>query len=622
MSPNPSAFSVRDVVSEAARFGIPSPASEDLCLASPSLDRSAFAPGFSLDASSSGMTAEPDVVQLHQVATPMQESQAELGFDAVVGASVDPAPNHELHSLSASKAGPGLRLPSFAKLGIEAPHSAPLTGQMLESPVSLGSLASTLPLPFELDTVGGSSESCSSSDMPEHPGSSQPAQSQSPKVDIRLPSLPSPLHHFVTTLTPPDDEGNITWDQIRKLATDPLGTPAVDAGLAASNTEPAATGQASAVPQITIQNTDPNAVAPMWIDGAIQTMRECVAASARITHADTVTVTNLHSSDQMSNPIRVLSHALPSPSTEGHVFPVVINSLHEQTLASPTCWINVFHALPGRFNLGDLPTSPPSTPGQPNEGEDYFTSKVFDSAVRIMDYQEDVRSLPASPRPVVPPSSVDVSIVERYIPPTNANEFTEMFNTRGPSLLVDRLVELSPENGTLIFIYPTKRGAETFMNDYLGPILDPILRAMVVVNGFSADVSSALGRMPAVEALPDHDTMKRKIQRLCNSLSRISTSTERLHKQQAHFELVYAAQEEVVLDRKVWAEGWWCRQEKPRIRDVISKCFRIANRAEDNKSPAVLIHEILDGVASRPYRSGHEPQSGIEVSTFVIKRSK
>lgn len=338
--------------------------------------------------------------------------------------------------------------------------------------------------------------------------------------------------------------------------------------------------------------------------------------------ANRLSVTNLHSSDQISNPIKVLSHALPCPSTEGHVFPLVISSLHDQTLASPTCWINVFHALPGRFNLGDLPTSPPSTPGQPQEGEDYFTTKIFDSAVQIMDYQENLRSLPASPRPVVPPSSVDVSIVERYIPPTNANEFTEMFNTRGPSLLVDRLVELSPDNGSLIFIYPTKLGGETFMNDYLGPILDPMLRSMVVVNGFSADMSSALGRMPAVDSLPDHETMKRKIQRLCNSLSRVSTSSERFHRRQATFELVYAAQEEVVLDRRVWARDWWCKQEKPRIREVISRCFRVANRAEDNKSPSVLIHEVLDGVANRSYRSGTEPQSGIEVSAFVIKRSK
>ncbi|GAB7356505.1 hypothetical protein MBLNU459_g7257t1 [Dothideomycetes sp. NU459] len=609
MGPHSAAFNVRDLVLEAtqitpAGFGAPSPASEDLCLTSPSLDRSMLASPTPLFESQPALASEPDVVKVTQVSTPLQETRPDLGFDAIVGAAVDPAPSHDLCPLPAAKSGPGLRLPSFAQLGIEAPHSAPLSGEMCtKGPVSLGSLSSCLPLPFEPESAA------SQSDMYPHDDGHEEIENQErsdgPKAAVRLPSVPNPLRHYATTLTPPDDEGNITWEQISKFAVGPLGTPALSSGLDASNSGEFATGDVSGAPQIKIQNTDNSTYGPGWINEAIQTM-----------------LTTLHSSNQISNPLKVLSHALPSPSTEGHIFPIVISSLHDQTPASPTCWINVFHALPGRFNLGDLPTSPPSTPGQPGEGEDYFTTKIFDSAVQIMDYQESIKSLPASPRPVVPPSSVDVSIVERYIPPTNVNEFTEMFNTKGPSLLVDRLVELSPGHGSLIFIYPTKRGAETFMNEYLGPILDPILRSMVVVNGFSADVSSSLGRMAAVESLPDHETMKRKIQRLCNSLGRISTSTERFHKRQAEFEIVHATQEEVMLDRKVWARDWWCRQEKPRIREVIQRCFRVTNRAEDNKSPAVLIHEVLDGVAGRPYRDGLSPQSGIEVSIFVIKRSK
>ena len=68
-------------------------------------------------------------------------------------------------------------------------------------------------------------------------------------------------------------------------------------------------------------------------------------------------------------------------------------------------WINVFHAIPGKFNLQDLPRSPPSTPGPAIGGEDYFTEKVFDSAVSIADYQQDLSELPRSPCPVV--SSVE-----------------------------------------------------------------------------------------------------------------------------------------------------------------------------------------------------------------------
>lgn len=276
----------------------------------------------------------------------------------------------------------------------------------------------------------------------------------------------------------------------------------------------------------------------------------------------------------------------------------------------------------GRFNLADLPTSPPSTPGPPIGGDDYFTSKVFDSAVHILDYADNLKSLPQSPRPVVPPSSVDVSIVERYIPPTNKNEFAEMFSTRGPSLLVDRLVELSPDNGTLIFIYPTKRGAQTFMSDYLGPILDPILRSMVVVNGFSSDMGQQLGGMSAIESLPDHDTMKRKILQLCKSLSKSSPSMERFQKIPTKFELVLSHTKEVHLERKIWAESWWAKQEKPRIRETISRYFRMANRAQEDQTPVSLVHEVLDGVAQRPYQDGREERGGIEINVFVVSRSR
>lgn len=280
----------------------------------------------------------------------------------------------------------------------------------------------------------------------------------------------------------------------------------------------------------------------------------------------------------------------------------------------------MFHALPGKFNLADLPTSPPSTPGPPIGGDDYFTSKIFDSAVRVLDYQDNLQSLPQSPSPIVPPSSVDVSIVERYIPPTNANEFSEMFNTKGPSILVDRLIELSPDNGTLIFIYPTRKGGRTFMREYLGPLLEPLLRGIVVVNGFSANMGSSAGKMVAIEALPDHDVMRMKIQTLCAALSQSSARMEKFHRKPAAFSLVYSAKEEVRFERKVWADMWWCKQEKPRLREVVNRFFRMANRASEEKTPPMIIQDLLDGIAQNPYRNG-EPTEGIEVGVFVIKRS-
>jgi hypothetical protein len=130
----------------------------------------------------------------------------------------------------------------------------------------------------------------------------------------------------------------------------------------------------------------------------------------------------------------VLSHALPSPSPTGHIYASIINAILGSTPSLSTTWINVFHAIPGRFNLEDLPTSPPSTPGPPVGGDDYFTQKIFDTAVRVSDYQQDLSSLPRSPRPVVPPKSVDLAVVERYIPPSSVHEFLDMFEPSGPSV--------------------------------------------------------------------------------------------------------------------------------------------------------------------------------------------
>lgn len=342
-----------------------------------------------------------------------------------------------------------------------------------------------------------------------------------------------------------------------------------------------------------------------------------------------ITVDGLRRTSVPNNPLRVLSHALPSPSPTGHLYSAIIDAIHNTTPANPTIWINVFHAIQGRFNLADLPTSPPSTPAPPNAPgtDDYFTQKIFDSAVPISDYQEDLSSLPRSPRPIVPPCSINISVVERYIPPSTSHEFTQMFDPHGPSVLVDRLVELSPNNGTLLFIYPTKAGAQTFMRDYLGPILDPLLRSIVVVNGLSSDLSRTLGNMTAVNQLPDYEHLKRQMLALCAKLAPRNSHVAGAHMTNAKYSLVHASKEEVFLSREVWARDWWAKQEKPRIREAMTKYAQEAQKKSSNEhverspTPTELIQQLLEGVCKKPYSPGLEPANGIEVSVFVIKRS-
>lgn len=278
--------------------------------------------------------------------------------------------------------------------------------------------------------------------------------------------------------------------------------------------------------------------------------------------------------------------------------------------------------MPGRFTLSDLPKSPPSTPGPAVGGDEYFTSKVFDSAVAIPDYQLDSKLLPPSPRPVVPPGSVHISVVERYIPPTNTNEYAEMFLLKGRSLLHDRFVELSPDNGLLVFIYPTKTGARTFMHDYLGPIIDPLLRTLTVVNELPSELSSSLGRMSAVAYLDEYDSLKAELERFCVSIGENAPGGKK------HvYTVIHASREEALLERSAWAEDWWIKQEKPRIRETVTKYFRQMKKLPESEMTGThLIQEVLNGVANRRQEihdeDGYRPgPKDVEVGVFIVKKT-
>ncbi|KAF2149218.1 hypothetical protein K461DRAFT_281571 [Myriangium duriaei CBS 260.36] len=292
------------------------------------------------------------------------------------------------------------------------------------------------------------------------------------------------------------------------------------------------------------------------------------------------------------------------------------------TMGTPLCWINVFHALPGKFGINDVPTSPPSTPDPPVGGRDYFTSTTFDSAVRVVDYQDNLTSMPRSPHPIVPPSTIGVSIIERYIPPTNSNEFAEMFNVNGRSLLVDRLVELSMDSGSLLFIYPTKTGAETFTRQYLGPILDPLLRSMRTIHHLPVDLAASLGKMSAVASMMEFEDILAKLERLCEKLGNRDSQIRRYSPGTSRFVIDLAQRQTVMLERSVWAERWWTKQEKTRIKDTVTKYFRIGHRVSDQSdiTPTSMIHAVLDGVTSKPYPPGGAPTDGVEVGVFVIRR--
>lgn len=176
----------------------------------------------------------------------------------------------------------------------------------------------------------------------------------------------------------------------------------------------------------------------------------------------------------------------------------------------------------------------------------------------------------------------------------------------------------------MLFIYPTQQGGRTFVTQYLGPILDPLLRSIVVLHQLSADVGIALGKMAAVEHMVGFETMKRKINILLRKLNRgnasqISGPSTLGHK--GSYNLVFSGTQEVHLERKVWTD-WWAQQETSRIRDVMGRYFKRAQRLPEDTdiTSAVLVREIIDGVSSRPYGDPPAPTTGVEVGVFVIQR--
>ena len=542
-------------------------------------------------------------------------------LNIIVGGALAPLHTANPRCPPPKRGPPDLRLPSFEMLGIAAPHPDRFGQNILTLDGSMSPAARSM----RIDTprVAGSAllEAFNQLHV-DSPSGSRPTRPHSSTGR----ALSGPVKQFISTITPPAEAGEPSWPSLAASTTAPMESPLSDPDLPASSPGPLPTSGAAA-PAIT--ETAPTTMARVESNTTQQVHHTEIPQDehAWIEDAIEALLESLRTAALPANPLRVLSHALPSPSATGHVFPTVLNAIHDSTPTSPTVWINVFHAIPGRFNLADLPTSPPATPGPPVGGEDYFTTKTFDSAVPISDYQEDLSSLPRSPRPVVPPSSINVAIVERYIPPTSLNEFADMSNPNGPSVLIDRLVELSPQNGCLVFIYPTKTGAQTFREAYLEPILAPLLRSLCVTHGLSFDLSRALGSMPACDRLQEFHNLQRQMSRVCSNLSQHGAGTQRFHGRRARYTLAYAAAKEVFLARTVWAKDWWTKQEKPRIREIVTRYAQEAQKKSSNEhidrpaTSAELIQQLLDGVINKPYPEGMAPKGGIEVGVFVIKRA-
>lgn len=359
--------------------------------------------------------------------------------------------------------------------------------------------------------------------------------------------------------------------------------------------------------------------------------------------------------------MQLISQTLPCPPSSGSSQPVtppasafasIVQAIQRRLQPGQSPYINIIHAVPPKFSLSNLPTSPPSTPNLLSPGDDYFNLTVFSSATPVSSYpplpdlagtplpsSSSSSSPPYVPAPIVPPYSVHVSVVERYLPPPTAREYQDMLSPSRPSVLVDRLLELSPNDGTLVLVYPTKQGAQSFVQHYLSPILDPLLRQLVVVKSLSADTGMALGQMTTVSEMDDFETMAGRIEHLCDDLNaaggRASRSSGNLSAPPpaSRFRLGYASKGHMRVDRSLWTE-WHIQQDSPRARTVLRDhwCNRVRPRSHDGKSTgtsgpttdseASILRELFDGFRQRSYSARDEPAEPLELGVFVIRRSQ
>lgn len=321
----------------------------------------------------------------------------------------------------------------------------------------------------------------------------------------------------------------------------------------------------------------------------------------------------------------MVAHVLPLPAedTSPHhaVFEAAIRAIQERHEPANQPYITITHAVPQKFDLNSLPTSPPATPNIVREGGDYFNQYTFAHAAVVPAYHAATRGLgaptSASSNQIVPPRSVQVALLERYIPPSSIEEYNDLFSIYGRSALVDRLSELSVDGGTLLFICPTKTGAATFSHSYLSPILTPILLQIVNLNRLVWNLAEDIGRMAVIPIMNEFDIMKTKVTTLCNNMSeRPSTGTR------SRFELVYSSIGDVPLDQATWRE-WYIEQEKGRIREVLKSYWKQGRRlpGDSEVTDATIARAIIDGLHKGVRDVRSTSGEGVEVGVFVIKRS-
>ncbi|KAF3492256.1 uncharacterized protein GIQ15_01773 [Arthroderma uncinatum] len=519
-----------------------------------------------------------------------------------------------------------LQLPSFEELGIATPSPNNMSRAQerpSSSPSGSGSVS-------HVDGSVAASPSKTSTPFAESPNS---------RMDV---SYPSPL-----PITPPESDDHVQWNPSASHAgslSDTVSTDAESSGAAEAcmkeRSEDTCTPKQSQ--QGTGQNAE-NGDDSRSLPISSRPLQDENDRHSFLQNGILTAVSSLTISTDLANVVQLVSQTLPCPPSNSLpnsdslspscVFSPIVQTIQSRLQPDQSPYINITHAVPPKFSLSSLPTSPPSTPNRLFPGDDYFNMTVFSNATATPHYPFSSTSsslgapsqAPYVPTPIVPPYSVNIAAVERYLPPTSTTEYQNLFTTHGPSVLLDRLRELSPRNGTLLLVYPTLRGAQCFKQHYLNPILDPLLRQLVVLNCLPSDIGTALSSTPALKHMDPFETMHSKVTELCSTL----TARDR-----TSFTLSYASAGCIPLSRPLWTE-WYISQETPRAREILDDYWRNDHRTRGHSASkgmgidrevtsAMVLREVVDGIRKRALTEPMDDaeREGVEVGVFVIRRSQ
>lgn len=302
----------------------------------------------------------------------------------------------------------------------------------------------------------------------------------------------------------------------------------------------------------------------------------------------------------------------------------------DQVLPAPQFTVTHVRAVRQGLSLEDFPKSPPVTPSFSNR-ESYFEvqdtpqtghQNMFTNLARVPVYHEvaaNAQIHATTTQRNVMAAKADLIVLERYIPPVSTTEAEDFFNAASDrSYLADRLNELSIGGGSLLLVYPTQRGSQTFQKKFVAPIIDPIVLGMTITRGLTAAVAESIATMTSVEATMDIKEMEEKISQLCDMVA--ARSSSRLPANE--FVIAHSETSEVPLDRDSWV-SWFVEQEQPRIKDALIQYHKQGGRMPEVAVPNkeitanVIAREIVEGFQKSTTEAGNVP---IEVGVFVIRR--